>query len=102
MGAIHHRLPTDQRDKVLQAVAEGLNKGRCELIASSGDTLLDQRGRFGTSRGLLKKMLVSDGLELTDPSNSSRTKKPRESFSHDETSLEGMNSQSRMTHSPKL
>lgn len=92
----------DQRDKVLQAVAEGLNEGRCELIASSGDTLLEQRGYFGMSRGLLKKILVSGGVDLAELSNGSCTKKPQGSFSHDETSLEGMNSQPWMTYSPKL
>lgn len=55
MDGIHQGLPTDQRNKILQAVAEDLNDGRCELIASSGDTLLDQRGCFDMSRELLKK-----------------------------------------------
>lgn len=77
----------DQRDKALQAVAEGFYEGRCEPVASSADTLLDQRGCFGRSRGLLKKLLLSGGVDLAGLSNSSCTKKPWGSFSHDETSL---------------
>lgn len=32
VSGMHCRLPMHQRDKVLQAVADGLNEGRCELV----------------------------------------------------------------------